>query len=111
MPRTSCSTPPQQGGLQREDLAAFYPTLLETLIHTVKPQDIAMFLGKKPQSMRGRYSGEATSLLGSVRDMGMRIKHRMGPASVKMYDKFSQVLRIETTKVAVRGRAARKWPF
>lgn len=31
---------------QRQDLAAFYPTLLETLIHAVKPQDIAMFLGK-----------------------------------------------------------------
>jgi hypothetical protein len=29
--------------------------------------------------------------------MGMRIKHRLGPASIKMYDKLGQVLRIETT--------------
>lgn len=29
--------------------------------------------------------------------MGMRIKHRLGPASIKMYDKFGQILRIETT--------------
>ena len=82
---------------QREDLAAFYPTLLETLIHAVKPEDIAMFLGKKPHSLRGRFSGEVSSLLNPVRDMGMRIKHRLGPASIKMYDKFAQVLRIETT--------------
>lgn len=82
---------------QREDLAAFYPTLLETLIHAVKPADIAMFLGKKPSGLRRRFSGEVSSLLSPVREMGTRIKHRMGPASIKMYDKFAQVLRIETT--------------
>ena len=82
---------------QREDLNAFYPTLLETLIHSVKPQDIAMFLGKSARSVRGQFSGEASSLLSPVRQMGMRIKHRLGPASIKMYDKFAQVLRIETT--------------
>jgi hypothetical protein len=29
--------------------------------------------------------------------VGTRIKHHMGPASIKMYDKFGRVLRIETT--------------
>ncbi|MBI2837532.1 MAG: hypothetical protein HYX75_04415 [Acidobacteria bacterium] len=28
---------------------------------------------------------------------GTRIKHHVGPASIKMYDKFGLVLRIETT--------------
>ena len=82
---------------RKADLAAIYPPLLETLIQAVKPQDIAMFLGKRPQIMRGRFCGEASSLLSKVREMGMRIKHRMGPVSIKMYDKFGQVLRIETT--------------
>jgi len=29
--------------------------------------------------------------------LGRRIKHQMGPVSIKLYDKFNQVLRIETT--------------
>jgi hypothetical protein len=79
---------------QRADLAAIYPSLLETLIYAVKPADIAMFLGKK---LHGNYSGEVTSRLSGVRDMGMRIKHSIGPASIKMYDKFGRILRLETT--------------
>src|SRR5207244_9191671 len=33
----------------------------------------------------------------NIRIEGTRIKHIMGPASLKMYDKFGQILRIETT--------------
>ena len=32
----------------------------------------------------------------STRIEGTRIRHHMGPASIKMYDKFGLVLRIET---------------
>jgi hypothetical protein len=79
---------------QRADLAVIYPPLVETLIHAVKPADIAMFLGKK---LHGNYRGEVSSRLSVVRDMGLRIKHSLGPVSIKMYDKFAQILRIETT--------------
>jgi len=41
-------------------LSAFYPHLLETLIQTVKPQDIATFLGKK---LHGNYQGEVGNRL------------------------------------------------
>jgi len=78
---------------QAVDLQAFYPHLLETLIHAVKPADIATFLGKK---LHGNYQGELGSRF-NVRRQGTRIKHQMGPASLKMYDKFQQILRIETT--------------
>jgi hypothetical protein len=37
----------------------------------------------------------------NVRLLGSRIKHQMGPVSIKMYDKFNIVLRIETTVVNV----------
>jgi len=74
-------------------LAAFYPHLLETLIHAVKPQDIATFLGKK---LHGNYQGEVGNNL-NTRILGTRIKHHMGPASLKMYDKFGRILRIEVT--------------
>ncbi len=33
----------------------------------------------------------------NTRIMGTRIKHQMGASSIKMYDKFGPVLRIETT--------------
>jgi hypothetical protein len=74
-------------------LGAFYPHLLETLIHAVKPQDIATFLGKK---LHGNYQGEVGSNL-NTRMLGTRIKHHMGPASIKMYDKCGRILRIEVT--------------
>jgi len=74
-------------------LGAFYPHLLETLIHAVKPHDIATFLGKK---LHGNYQGEVGNNL-NTRILGTRIKHHMGPASIKLYDKFGQLLRIEVT--------------
>jgi hypothetical protein len=74
-------------------LGAFYPHLLETLIHAVKPQDIATFLGKK---LHGNYQGEVGNNL-NTRSEGTRIRHRMGPAAIKMYDKFGHILRIEVT--------------
>ena len=74
-------------------LSAFYPHLLETLILAVKPQDIATFLGKK---LHGNYQGEVGNNL-NTRLLGTRIKHHMGPASIKMYDKYGRILRIEVT--------------
>jgi hypothetical protein len=77
----------------RETLQAFYPHLLETLTHAVKPADIATFLGRK---LNGNYQGEMGNRF-NRRWIGTRIKHQMGPVSIKMYDKFNQILRIETT--------------
>ena len=77
----------------RETLQAFYPHLLETLTHAVKPADIATFLGRK---LNGNYQGEMGNRF-NKRWIGTRIKHQMGPVSIKMYDKFNQILRIETT--------------
>jgi hypothetical protein len=77
----------------RETLQAFYPHLLETLTHAVKPADIATFLGRK---LHGNYQGEMGNRF-NKRWLGTRIKHQMGPLSIKMYDKFRFILRIETT--------------
>jgi hypothetical protein len=77
----------------RNTLQAFYPPLLETLTHAVKPADIATFLGRK---LNGNYQGEMGNRF-NQRWIGTRIKHQMGPVSVKMYDKFHLILRIETT--------------
>lgn len=74
-------------------LQAIYPHLLETLITTTKPSDIATFLGRK---VHGNFQGEMGNRL-NTRQEGTRIRHQMGPVSIKMYDKFGFILRIETT--------------
>jgi len=78
---------------EQAPLQAFYPHLLETLTHVVKPADIATFLGRK---LTANYQGEIGNRF-NKRWLGTRIKHQMGPVAIKMYDKFSLILRIETT--------------
>lgn len=78
---------------QQKNLQAFYAALMEILIHSVKPENIATFLGQK---LHGNYKGEMGNRF-DVRLLGSRIKHIMGPVSIKMYDKFGLILRIETT--------------
>jgi len=55
----------------RDTLQAFYPHLLETLTHAVKPADIATFLGRK---LNGNYQGEMGNRF-NKRWIGTRIKH------------------------------------
>jgi len=78
---------------RRPDLGPLYDHLLRAAIHAVKADDIASFLGKKLVSA---YSGELQSNF-RLRIHGRRIRHQMGPVSIKMYDKRGLVLRIETT--------------
>jgi len=78
---------------KQEDLQPVYSEIIATAIHTVKPGNIATFLGQK---LDPRYQGETGNNY-NIRIEGTRIKHTMGPVSIKMYDKFSKILRIETT--------------
>src|SRR5260370_40393458 len=75
------------------DVQGIYGNLIRTAIHTVKPDDIATFLAKK---LNGNYQDEMGNRY-NVRIEGTRVRHSMGMASIKMYDKFGHVLRIETT--------------
>jgi hypothetical protein len=74
-------------------LREIYDDLIATAIHTVKPENIFTFLGKK---LDPRFQGEAGNNY-NVRIQGSRIKHIIDKNSIKMYDKFSKILRIETT--------------
>jgi len=78
---------------QQQDLQRIYDQLVRVAIHTVKPDNIATFLGKK---LHFNYQGEMGNNF-NTRIQGTRIKHSMGPVSIKMYDKLGLVLRIETT--------------
>jgi hypothetical protein len=76
----------------REDLAALYDNLVRTSIHAVKAEQVATFLGRP---LDPRYQGEVGNQF-HTRIEGTRIRHHMGPVSLKMYDKYGCVLRIET---------------
>ena len=78
---------------RRDDLQKIYDNLTRTAIHCVKPDNIATFLGRK---LHPNYQAEMGNSF-STRIEGTRIKHTMGPVSIKMYDKFGHILRIETT--------------
>jgi len=75
------------------DLQPLYEVLVRTAVHTVKPENIATFLGRK---LDARYEGEIGNDF-HTRIEGTRIKHHMGSLSIKMYDKLGRVLRLETT--------------
>lgn len=78
---------------RQDTLQNIYQQLVSTAIHVVKPENIATFLGRK---LHGNYEGEIGNRY-NIRIEGSRIRHQMGCNSIKMYDKFSQILRIETT--------------
>jgi hypothetical protein len=78
---------------RQSDLAPVYEAITRTAIHAVKAEHVATFLGRK---LTGNYRDELGNDF-STRIEGTRIRHHMGPACIKMYDKFGLVLRIETT--------------
>lgn len=76
----------------RQKLSIVYDSLIRAAVHTVKPDHIATFLGRK---LNGNYQGEAGNYF-NTRIQGTCIRHSMGPAAIKMYDKL-YALRIECT--------------
>lgn len=78
---------------RQEDLRPLYDSLVRTAVHAVKAEHVATFLGRKLHPL---YEGEVGNDF-HTRIEGTRIKHHMGPAAIKMYDKQAVVLRLETT--------------
>jgi hypothetical protein len=70
-----------------------YESLSRIAIHTVEPDNIAAFLDRK---LVPQFEGEMGNRF-NVRIKGTRIKHTMGPCSLKLYDKSGLMLRIEAT--------------
>ena len=66
-------------------------------MHTITPENIANYLGKR---FSLHFDGEAGSRY-NKRILGTRIKHQLGDTSVKIYDKFGSILRIEVTSTDV----------
>jgi hypothetical protein len=80
-------------------LARLYPKLVLHGLTTFLSPDVMRFLGRKiPPSgnLPPGFLAEVTSDM-KKRPEGVRIKHRLGENSIKMYDKQGSVLRVETT--------------
>jgi hypothetical protein len=88
-----------------EMLAELYPQLIRRGIETFRSEDVLRFLGKRVTAeghVPANFSDEVTSDL-KHRPEGVRIKHRAGRNTIKLYDKQGSVLRVETTLNGVKG--------
>jgi len=77
----------------RAMLADLYPRLLDHALLNFSASDILTFLGRR---LHPRFDGEVLSDCKKGRRPGARLKHRVKNNWLKMYDKFGQILRIET---------------
>ena len=74
-------------------LRPVYDEIIKRAIFSVRPDNIATFLGEKITYNCRKEVGTNYN----QRFLGTRIKHHMGDVSIKMYDKHGLVLRIEST--------------
>jgi hypothetical protein len=80
-------------------LQSLYRRLLRHALENLSCADVLRFLQQRltcSGAIDGRFQGEVVTKL-KQRAEGTRVKHRLGSNSVKMYDKFGTILRVETT--------------
>ena len=87
------------------DFQPLYEAIVHTAIHAVKADQIATFLGRK---LTAAYQDELGNDF-STRIQGTRIRHHMGPASIKLYDKFAIMARVECTANDVSFFKHHRW--
>lgn len=81
------------------ELSRLYPALVRHGMHSLACPDVMRFLGQRVPAEGGVYAGCKREVVVDTkrRPEGVRIKHRVGRNSVKMYNKQGSVLRVETT--------------
>jgi hypothetical protein len=83
-----------------DSLAALYPGWVHHGLRSFASPDIMRYLGHVIPASTGRVNGHfKDELISSYqhRREGVRLKHRVGTNSIKMYDKADSVLRVEST--------------
>ena len=79
--------------LRQAEFQPLYEAIVRTAVHAIKAEHVATFLGRK---LTNAYQDELGNDF-STRIQGTRIRHHMGPASIKLYDKFACIARVECT--------------
>lgn len=82
-----------------ETLACLYPRFVHHGLTTFLSPDVMRFLGRNIPASGRLPPGLKADVVSDLkrRPEGVRVKHRLGDNSIKMYDKQASVLRIETT--------------
>ena len=78
---------------QQARFQPLYEAIVRTAVHVIKAEHVASFLCRK---LTANYQGEVGNDF-STRIQGTRIRHHMGPASIKLYDKAGLIARVECT--------------
>lgn len=80
-------------------LARLYPRLVHHGLTTFLSPDVLRFLGHKVPADGNPHGNLRAEVVSDMkrRPEGVRVKHRVGQNSLKMYDKQGSVLRVETT--------------
>lgn len=90
----------------RAHLVELYPKLLDHAVLNFSAEDILTFLGRR---LHPCFNGEVLTLCKKDRQPGARVKHRVKNNWLKMYDKFGQILRIETVINSPYEFKVRRW--
>ena len=90
---------------QQSTFQPLYESIIRSAVHTVKADHVATFLGRK---LTITYQGEVGNDF-STRIQGTRIRHQMGPSSIKLYDKAGIMARVESTTNDVSFFKTHRW--
>ena len=78
---------------RQSEFQPLYENIVRSAAVDVKADQVATFLGRK---LVGQYRDEVGNNF-NTRIMGTRIRHTMGPNSIKLYDKAGLIARVECT--------------
>ncbi len=77
----------------QDDFHPLYEAIVRAAVHVIKAENVATSIGRKLTKACSEEIGNDFS----TRIQGTRIRHHMGPASIKLYDKFALIARVECT--------------
>mgnify|MGYP001552540997 CR=1 FL=1 len=89
----------------QDEFQPLYASIIRTAVHASKADNVAPFLGRK---LNTAYQDEIGNDF-STRIQGTRIRHQMGPTSIKLYDKASIMARVECTTNDVSFFKIHRW--
>ena len=85
-------------------LSEVYPGLLRHAMENFSCREVMRFLGQRVPVQGNAHPRDCREIFSDIRERpeGLRIKHRLGENSVKLYNKQGSIARIETTLNDVR---------
>ncbi|MCP4824070.1 MAG: MarR family transcriptional regulator, partial [Shimia sp.] len=87
------------------DLQPLYEAIVRAAVHVIRAENVATFLGRKlTRACQDEVGNDF-----STRIQGTRIRHHMGSANIKLYDKFGLIARVECTTNDVSFFKHHRW--